>query len=115
MPEMVKTYVNKTEDYYEIIVEGDIDASSSILLDNELEKAFQNSEQKILLNLEGLNYISSAGLGVFIARLEEMKEKDILLVFFGLHRNVRQVFSLLGLEELLTISEDREKAISALK
>jgi anti-sigma B factor antagonist len=111
---MVKTQINKTDLYYEIAVDGEIDASSSIQLDNELENAFKSEEKKILLDMTHLQYISSAGLGVFIARLEEMKEKEISLVFFGLNENVKQVFSLLGLEELLTIVPDKEQAIVAL-
>ena len=111
---MVETEINKTENFYEIIVSGDIDASSSIALDNALETAFQTNEKNILLNLEGLKYISSAGLGVFISRLEEINEKSINLIFFGLQENVKQVFSLLGLEDLLTIYATKSEATASL-
>lgn len=112
---MVKTTVNKTDNYYEISVIGEIDASSSIALDNELETAFQSDAKNILLDMQGLNYISSAGLGVFIARLEEIKEKELNLAFFGLQENVKQVFTLLGLEDLLTILPTKESAVESLK
>jgi anti-sigma B factor antagonist len=111
---MVTTQINKTDQYYQITVHGEIDASSSIELDNQLENAFESNEKRILLDMTNLKYISSAGLGVFIARLEEMNEKNIRLVFFGLNENVKQVFSLLGLEELLTIVTDKEQAIVTL-
>lgn len=111
---MLETTVNKTDTFYEITILGEIDASSSITLDNELEAAFQSEEKNILLNLEGLNYISSAGLGVFIARLEEVSTKSINLIFYGLQENVKQVFALLGLEDLLNIHPTRTEAIESI-
>ncbi|MFT4738503.1 MAG: anti-sigma B factor antagonist [Cyclobacteriaceae bacterium] len=100
-------------DIYEVKVSGDVDASSSIHLDNALEEAFTAKEKKVLINLQEMNYISSAGLGVFIARLEEVKMQGIQLSFCELQPNVKQVFALLGLEELLSIYDSREDAISA--
>lgn len=102
-----------TEDLHEIIVNGEIDASSSIHLDNALETAFKKYKT-ILINLEDLTYISSAGLGVFIARLEEMREKEVKMVLFGLNEKVKNVFSILGLEELLTIKQDKKEALEIL-
>ena len=99
-----------TKDIHEIVVNGEIDASSSIHLDNALEKAF-NNYKSILINLEDLKYISSAGLGVFIARLEEMKEKEVKMVLFGLNDKVKNVFAILGLGELLTIKQDKQEAL----
>lgn len=112
---MVTIEINIEENIYEISVSGEIDASSSIQLDNELETAFNSGEKKLLINLSGLQYISSAGLGVFIARLEEMQEKNIQLVFFGLQENVKHVFTLLGLDELLTIVVSKTEAIASFK
>ena len=111
---MVETTVIEENGIYEILVAGDVDASSSINLDNELEKAFQQVNGRVLLNLDKLNYISSAGLGVFISRLEEVKEKNIQLAFCCLQENVKQVFQLLGLEELLELHSDRDSAVASL-
>lgn len=98
----------------EIIVGGDIDASSSIHLDNALENAL-NGYKKILVNLEDLNYISSAGLGVFIARLDEIKENDLNMILFGLNEKVKNVFKILGLEELLNIETDKVAALKLIE
>ena len=99
---------------YEIIVEGDIDASSSIHLDNALETAV-GDYKKILVNLENLSYISSAGLGVFIARLEDMGKDDLSMVLFGMNEKVQNVFKILGLEELLNIQTDKARALQAIE
>ncbi|MEO9872470.1 STAS domain-containing protein [Ekhidna sp.] len=97
-----------------ITVNGDIDAGSSIYLDNAFKEALGDGEKKIIADLSGLDYISSAGLGVFISHLDEFKLQNIELALFGINDSVKQVFDILGLEKLLTIEETKEAAIKAL-
>jgi hypothetical protein len=52
--------------------------------------------RKILVDCNGLEYISSAGLGVFMSYIEEMKDKNIPLVLFGMKEKVANTFSILG-------------------
>ena len=97
-----------------IAVNGEIDAGSSIYLDNALKEAMGNGEKKIVVDLSGLSYISSAGLGVFISHLDEFKLQKIELAIFGINETVKQVFDILGLEKLLTIVETKEAAVETL-
>ena len=96
-----------------ISVNGEIDAESSIYLDNALREALDNKETKIMVDLSGLNYISSAGFGVFISYLDEFKMNCIKLTLFGINKNVKQAFDILGLEKLLTIVTTEEEAIKS--
>lgn len=98
-----------------IEVHGEIDASSSIHLDNALSAAKNSGEVKIIVNLEDLNYISSAGLGVFISHVEEFESAGIQLVLFGPNDAVNEVFEILGLQKLLKIVKSKEEAISSLE
>lgn len=100
--------------YQVIRVEGDVDASSSIDLDNALEKLLNSPEAKhILVDCTALNYISSPGIGVFTSRLEESEEKNIKIVLFGLNDKVAKVFRILGLDTLMdivpTLAEAKEQ------
>lgn len=99
-------------DFYIICIDGDLDASSSILLDNALQAAVDNNEKNILVDCSGLNYISSAGLGVFMSRLKDFEHNSIELVLFELNEKVLSVFKILGLNELIKIAPDRESAQS---
>lgn len=109
---MVKIDTIIEEDFHLIQVNGEIDASSSIELDSALKDA-SASASKILIDLEHLEYISSAGLGVFISYLEELKKQNIKLVIFGLKEKVLEVFEILGLQHLMTIKSDKEEAIKS--
>lgn len=95
-----------------ITVVGEIDAGSSIHLDNALKEALEQGEKKIIADLSGLNYISSAGLGVFISHIDEFEHHQVKLVLFGINETVKQVFDILGLEKLLVIEETKEQAIN---
>ena len=96
--------------FYSIALKGDLDAGSSIMLDKAIEAAIQKEETNILIDCTGLDYISSAGLGVFMSYLQEFEEKKITMVVFGLKEKVLNVFQILGLDQLILISNSEEEA-----
>src|SRR5690349_4422197 len=89
---------------------GEIDASSSIELDLAIAKSVGEGFKKILIDCTSLEYISSAGLGVFMSYIEEFKDSGISMVLFGMKDKVENTFSILGLAELLHISADKQGA-----
>lgn len=91
-------------------VSGEVDASSSIELDNAMKQALETGNNRIMIDCSELEYISSAGLGVFMSYLEEINNKRISLVIFGLRPRVSHVFEILGLDQLLEIKETRKEA-----
>lgn len=100
----------RESDFYIIEIAGDLDASSCIVLDQAISDAVSKNEQKILVDCGQLNYISSAGLGVFMSYLQEFETKNISLVLFDLNSKVRKVFQVLGLDELINIVSGKEEA-----
>jgi anti-sigma B factor antagonist len=89
---------------------GEIDASSSIELDLAIAKSVGEGYNKILVDCSALEYISSAGLGVFMSYVEEFSDKNIRMVLYGMSDKVANTFQILGLNELLNIAEDKVKA-----
>lgn len=70
-----------------ITINGEVDASSSIYLDEALEKAMSSDVVRILVDCQYLNYISSAGLGVFMSYIQELEvnEKKMVLYLSLIH------------------------------
>jgi anti-sigma B factor antagonist len=93
-----------------IAIVGEIDASSSIELDLTIAKSVGEGFKKIIVDCTALEYISSAGLGVFMSYIEEFKDKNIHMVLFGLKEKVINTFTILGLAELLNISQNKADA-----
>lgn|SRR6187431_886227 len=100
----------KENEFYIIGIEGDLDASSSIQLDQAIEEAVANKESKIIVDCSQLEYISSAGLGVFMSYIHDFQENNISLVLCHLSEKVRNVFQILGLDELIKIVGTKEEA-----
>ncbi len=101
--------------YHIIAVVGEVDASSSIVLDAALEEAINQKKQKILIDCTELHYISSPGIGVFTSRLDDCEKIGIALVLFGLNDKVFNVFRILGLDQLIKIVKTKEEAKSVAK
>ena len=107
---MVEITKETNEGIHQLIVNGDVDASSSIHLDNAVREAMEDGHKKIMVDGTSLNYISSAGLGVFMSYLEDFNNQGIRFVVYGLQEKVNHVFELIGLENLLKIVKTKDEA-----
>lgn len=101
-------------DYSVLKLSGEVDASNSVDLDAAIQQMLGNGVQKLLVDGNNLEYISSAGLGVFMSYLEDFQEKNIQLAIFGLLDKVHQVFIILGLDKLIIIKPTQEEALAAI-
>jgi anti-sigma B factor antagonist len=91
---------------------GEIDASNSVQLDEAIRYLTDNGARSILVDGSQIDYISSAGLGVFMSYLEDFQEKGVSLKIFGLKPRVFEVFQILGLDQLIPIYPDKESALA---
>jgi anti-sigma B factor antagonist len=111
---MVNINLEKEEGYDIMKVVGEVDASSSIALDQSIEEQVKEGPRDLLIDCTQLDYISSAGLGVFMSYIEEFKANEKKLVIYGLSQKVANVFAILGLDQLLTIKPTAEEAKAVL-
>jgi len=96
-----------------MVLNGEVDASNSVDLDLAMQE-LMGTNQKILLDGSNLEYISSAGLGVFMSYLEEFESNNIQFIIFGLNQKVFNVFHILGLDQLITIRASKKEALQEL-
>ncbi|RSK45956.1 STAS domain-containing protein [Hymenobacter perfusus] len=108
----MKITQQSTESTLTLSLDGELDASSSVVLDTELSKPEILGNQKVLIDCRQLNYISSAGLGVFISHLQTFQDAGVKLVFFNMQDKVHNVFEILGLDSLMTIVPSEAEAVA---
>lgn len=96
-----------------LLLKGEVDASNSVILDEAITKMVADGSSAILVDGTGLEYISSAGLGVFMSYLEDFQEKEIELKIYSLSDRVFEVFKILGLDQLIRIYPDKKTALLA--
>jgi anti-sigma B factor antagonist len=87
--------------------------STSPELDSVIGSLVGQSRFRIIIDLGGANYISSAGWGIFIARLRELREGGGDLKLARMTTDVREVFDLLEFEGILPSFDHLESAQSA--
>jgi len=92
-------------------VSGRIDASTSLNLEKELNELISSGRIKIVINFNGVEYISSGGLRVLLATAKELKKKNGSLRLCQLEANVYKVFKLAGFTAIFNIDETEEAAL----
>jgi anti-sigma B factor antagonist len=106
----MEVYQSKEDDYITLTIDGELDASSCIVLDESIQQVVNENETRILVDCKQLSYISSAGLGVFMSYLQEFGQKDIRMILFNMNPQVKEVFRILGLDNLMKIVATKEDA-----
>jgi anti-sigma B factor antagonist len=94
-----------------IDVKGYLDAHTAPDLENEFNKLIEKKQFKVVVNFSELNYISSAGLGVFMAYVETMREQSGDIKFSNLRDDVYSIFDLLGFPVLYEFYKEEKDAI----
>lgn len=90
---------------------GELDAHTASQLENSLKSLIDQEKNQIIVNCEDLDYIASAGLGVFMAYIEDVRSLGGDIKLTNMNSNVYNVFDLLGFPTLYDILEDEEDAI----
>ncbi len=104
--------VNTTIDgkFHILQIQGEVDASNALALDNEIESVLSEGAKNILVDCSEMTYIASAGLGVFMSKIQDFKKNEIYFSLCSLSTNVKNAFDILGLHEFIKITESLNSA-----
>jgi anti-sigma B factor antagonist len=94
-------------------VSGRIDSSNAAQFDDILKEIAKRGKFNVVLDMSGVDYISSAGLRALVALLRENKKHrgDVRLATPS--ERVMEVLSLAGLDSLFTVYDDRAAAVGS--
>jgi anti-sigma B factor antagonist len=90
---------------------GYLDAHTAPDLETSIDSIMKNGGNKILVNFRELDYISSAGLGVFMAFVEDIRTSGGDIKLSDMKPKVFSVFDLLGFPMLFDIESEENAAI----
>lgn len=100
------------EDVIHLDIEGYLDAQTYEDLEEEINDLFDENHHRIVIDLSEVDYISSAGAGVFIGAIGTARDHSGDIILLNPTENVREVFELLGLSEIFVMAEDEDQAIA---
>ena len=103
----------RSEDAVEILdLTGELDAHTAPELDAAFRKCRDSGRHKIVVNGEKLRYISSAGLGVILGFIDQVRMDGGDIVISTLSANVFNVFDILGFPLLFRIVSTEAEAVA---
>ncbi len=80
-----------------------------------LQKLFERSNAKVLINLEGIQFLDSSGFAAFLSVSKAAKQKDGQIIFCNVCDSALDLFKVLQLHTVFNIINDREEAIKAFR
>ena len=106
-----KIHQRDSEDVSVIELKGYLDAHTAPDLETAFQKLMTENKFNIVVNCRDLSYISSAGLGVFMAYVEDVRKNKGDIKLTNMTPKVYNVFDLLGFPILYEIYKDEQEAV----
>ena len=98
------------EDVYVLRVDGFIDTITAPEVERTLETMVDQGKYRLIMDLGGVDYISSAGWGIFISRIKEIRRNGGDLKLARMSPGVYEVFELLEFDRILRAYDSVEEA-----
>lgn len=92
-------------------LQGELDAHTASELEAALQKCQTDGRHRIIVNGQQLQYIASAGLGVFMAYIEDVRDRGGDIKIVALQPKVYNVFDLLGFPMIFDILPTEDEAV----
>jgi anti-sigma B factor antagonist len=84
-------------------IEGEVDVYTSPALRDELYRLIDGGAARVTVDLSGMDFIDSSGLGVFVGALKRVRERSGELELRGVQPSTRKVLDITGLVQVFTI------------
>lgn len=86
-----------------LALQGFLDAHTAPEFEKHVQRELESGNVRMVADCANLTYISSAGLGVFMSFIEEIRAAGGDLKICGLVPKVAQVFEILGFQSIFDI------------
>ncbi|MBD1372300.1 STAS domain-containing protein [Hazenella sp. IB182357] len=90
-----------------IYVEGEVDVYTAPKLRESLMQHCE-TEDLVRIDLSGVNYIDSTGLGVLIGAYKAQIATEGKLIIIGMNERIKRLFQVTGLDSVIQIEENQE-------
>jgi anti-sigma B factor antagonist len=90
---------------------GNLDTTTSVDAESKINEEIEAGNQRLLINFDALNFISSAGLRVLLSTAKRLSSSGGSLRICGLNPTVQEVFDISGFGSILAVSKTEEEAL----
>lgn len=86
-----------------VTVQGELDLSTSAALRAAVEGAYGDRAPRVAVDLTGVSFMDSSSLGVLVACLKDVSDREGEMRLVGVHGSPAKVIALTGLDAAFTI------------
>ncbi|MFH1701439.1 MAG: STAS domain-containing protein [Candidatus Zixiibacteriota bacterium] len=96
-----------------IRADGVVDTLTASELEIAIDTLLRQEKFKILIDLGGVDYISSAGWGIFVSKIQQIREKSGDIKLVNMIPNVYEIYELLEFEHIIQAFDSIERGKEA--
>jgi len=94
-------------------LKGDLDTNTAAQCEARLKEIIEGGTTKVLLNLEQLDFMSSAGLRVSLATAKLLQSHGGTLRVCCLNETVQEIFEMSGFITILNVTKTERESLDA--
>lgn len=90
---------------------GEIDAYTAPKVKEKLMEAAKGDNVKMNIDLSGVNYMDSTGLGVFVGIFKQLRAHNGEMKLTGMTERLQRLFDITGLADVMDINTEVEGGV----
>jgi len=95
---------------YSVELQGSIDTETAPRLNEELNELIDERTKAVILDMGGVNYISSAGIAAVLGAKKALKEKSASFAMTNVQPQIKKVLDVMKILPMIDIFEDMPEA-----
>jgi len=111
---VIQIYTEQERDVAILAVEGHLDTKTAKQAEDAINEALDGGANKLCIDFDKLDYISSVGLRVLLATMKRLKKSGGKLHLCGMNATVKEVFVISGFSNIFSIFGTRAEALAAM-
>lgn len=94
-------------------INGRVDTTNYNDFENQISEKIDSADKDVILNCEGLDFISSSGLRVFLITQKKLMGTKRKLFLTNMQPSIKEIFDISGFSSIFTILETEEEALKS--
>lgn len=97
-----------------VSAEGRVDGANARKFQKAVENVITDGDSAVILDMEGLSYISSAGLRSILLIAKGLQKRSSKFGVCSLQDPIREVFRIVGFDKIVSIYDSQGEAVAGL-
>ena len=91
---------NQEKGFWTCSIQGELDIANANEVREYLKELYDKNPGDIVLEIEGLNYLDSTGLGIFISTYDRLKKENHKITIVNAQPNIDRLLKITHLNEV---------------